>query len=76
MLIKHGTLFGGCTGLGQPEGDGDVGLLFTVYCMCCAFVGVDKKLHKMHCTYTKTIIIIIIGKDTISFMQGIYTYIP
>jgi hypothetical protein len=33
-------------------------------------------VHGAHHVTRHIIIIIIIGKDTISFMQGIYTYIP
>jgi hypothetical protein len=38
-------------------------------------LGYDKTIVRLHVGIIIIIIIIIIGKDTISFMQGIYTYI-
>jgi hypothetical protein len=36
----------------------------------------SQQVNKLEFKLIEIIIIIIIGKDTISFMQGIYTYIP
>jgi hypothetical protein len=43
----------------------------SILSLCLAFY-----CHCYHGSISAVIIVIIIGKETISFMQGIYTYIP